>query len=347
MKSTFKYSLSDEEINELGEFYSSCEIVTIEQHPQWRLSIESHKNNCFFIGREEDRIVCSAVITETKKLGIKNASIDFGPLFKNPDMLIASIGQIYEYYKSNRFTSLTIQLALPTGSNSDYIEYKINKNLPVISLYDRNNWSSIVVDLSADEDQLLRNMSKGHRSDIKKVQKSSVTVTDDYTEDDFRSFIEVYIKMHRGRGLKEDDQGSSAYLNKIRSFFNLHGNGKFLFVKDASGTVLGGIVIIYQNKTVRYFKGAADPACRNIPVLHLAIWQAMCISKQNGFINFDLWGYNHFVNETDQVFFINRFKKGFGGDFTFYPKKMYFIFNPMQHKLYQIAQKLYHRSRKK
>ena len=347
MKTAFKYSLTEEEVKELGDFYASCENVTIEQHPQWRLSTESPGRYCFFIAREDDKIICTTVITEEKKLGTKTASIDFGPLFKDPEALIASIEEISRYYKLKGFTVLTMQLAMPTGHEADYVEYKLNKDLDINYSFDRNNWSSIVVDLSQDEDKLLRNLSKGHRSDIKKAQKSGLTVSCDYSEEDFKRFIEVYINMHRERQLKENDQGSAVYLGKVRDFFNTYQAGKFLIVKDETGTVLGGILLVHQNKTMRYFKGASDPAVRNLPVLHLAIWEAIRSAKQQGYQQFDLWGYNHFVDESDQVFFINRFKKGFGGNFTFYPKKMYFIFKPLQHKAYITARHMYHKFRKK
>jgi lipid II:glycine glycyltransferase (peptidoglycan interpeptide bridge formation enzyme) len=127
----------------------------------------------------------------------------------------------------------------------------------------------------------------------------------------------------------------------LRQTFNKQQVGKFVLVTDADGKVLGGIALVLQGKTVRYFKGAADPAIRNLPVLHLAIWESILWSKENGFSHFDLWGYNHFVDESDQVYFINRFKKGFGGTFTFYPKKMYFLFKPLQYQLLKLAKKIY------
>ena len=346
MNFEFKYSLSEEDVTKLTAWYNSLEHVSIEQHPLWRNSTEAG-TYCYFIGSHNDIITCSAVISENRKMRISYAAVDFGPLFSNNETLIESIQAIFDYYRRKGFTALSVQPGWPISNDSEYIEYRISKILPLQHLFDRNNWSSIVVDLSQDEERLVRNLSKGHKSDIKKAKKSGLTVTDTFDEKDFDDFTAIYTKMHRQRGLAENDQGSAVYLKKIRLFFQSQNSGTFFLVKDGNGEVLGGIVIVFQNKTVRYLKGAADPEIRNLPILHLAIWEAIVKSKNEGFAFFDLWGYNHFVDEKDQVFFINRFKKGFGGHFTFYPKKMYFIYKPLRHRLFTFTRMLYKKLKKR
>jgi lipid II:glycine glycyltransferase (peptidoglycan interpeptide bridge formation enzyme) len=116
-----------------------------------------------------------------------------------------------------------------------------------------------------------------------------------------------------------------------------------VLVANAEKAIIGGIALLYQGNAVRYFKGAADPHVRNLPVLHLALWEGIKSAAQDGFKQFDFWGYNHHATESDQIFFINRFKKGFGGTFTSYPKKMYFIFKPVRYKLIKTMKNVYHR----
>jgi lipid II:glycine glycyltransferase (peptidoglycan interpeptide bridge formation enzyme) len=99
-------------------------------------------------------------------------------------------------------------------------------------------------------------------------------------------------------------------------------------------------LLAFQVNTVLYFKGSSDPNSRHLPVLHMAIWEGIKMAKRLGFDFFDLWGYNHFAKENDQVFFINRFKKGFGGEYIFYPKKIYFIYKPLRYKLLQLLKKV-------
>ena len=339
----FNYNIDQECKSNFTEFYNSLNWVAIEQHPLWWKSIEPSKKICWFTAQKDGLIFCSAIIEERGEKFIRHASIQFGPLFRSNDALLLSLEQICLYYSRLGFVFLTVQLSLETGADADYIEYNINKTRKPVRYFDRENWSSVIIDLSLDLDVLLRNMSKGHKSDIKKAQKSGLRVSCDFTGDHFDAFISIYRKMHQFRGLKEHKDGSAVYLKGILDFFEKHKAGRFFLVYDDEQNVIGGIAIVYQNKTVRYFKGAADPDSRNLPVLHLAITEGIKSSKAEGYAYFDLWGYNHFVTEDDQVFFINRFKKGFGGSYIFYPKKMYFIFKPIQYKLYRMTKAVYQR----
>ena len=93
-------------------------------------------------------------------------------------------------------------------------------------------------------------------------------------------------------------------------------------VKDKDGIMIGGIIAVYQGKTVRMYKGASDPERRDIPISHLLVYEIIQRAKNDNFKYLDLWGYNHFVDKNDQVYNINTFKRGFGGECTFFAKKM-------------------------
>jgi lipid II:glycine glycyltransferase (peptidoglycan interpeptide bridge formation enzyme) len=104
--------------------------------------------------------------------------------------------------------------------------------------------------------------------------------------------------------------------------------------------VLGGIVFVYQGITVRALKGASDDEKRNLPINHLVLYEAIKLSKMNGFKYFDLWGYNHFADENNHVYHINFFKKGFGGYYTFFAKKMNIDLVPFGYYLYNFPKSM-------
>ncbi|HEV2481835.1 MAG TPA: GNAT family N-acetyltransferase [Puia sp.] len=341
----FTYELSPEQKEDIRSFYDSLDWVTLEQYPDFAALGKGNFTHCFFMAREEKAIVCWAIITERKARIFRFAHIQFGPLFRDPEDLIASLQQIDRHYREKGDIFLTVQLALPTGATADYIEYKLNRDRKIRSYFDRENWSSLVLSLQPAEEEIRRNFSKGHKSDLKKAEKSEISITSLSNFEELEAFCRVFNKMNRERGLAVDEEGNHAFFRDLYGFLQEQRKGDFHLVKDRTGQVLGGIVILYQGHTVRYFKGASDPAQRQLPILHLAIWEGIKKAKALGFRHFDLWGYNHFVTEKDQVFFINRFKKGFGGEYLFYPKKMYFIYRPMMHRLYKWSVKLYQRIR--
>lgn len=345
MQFRFTYAIDEAELSQHIAFFKNAPFNTLEQHPLWWRKTQPEKTVCYFSALENSAIVCSGIVEENGRLGVSSANIQFGPIAYDPEILIQSISSIANYYRKKKFTQFSVQLGMITGSEADYVEYSLYKQHAFKTYFDRENWSSLMLDLQNEEEQLLRNMSKGHKSDIKKAGKLGMKTIEDFTPEQFDAFIEIYTRMHYERKLPQHPQGSDFYLRSVLGFFKEFKTGTFILVADSDGKILGGVALAFQQSTVRYLKGASDPAIRNLPILHLALWEGIRKAKANGFKYFDFWGYNHFVGEADQLFFINRFKKGFGGKFIFYPKKMYFVFKPFQFQILRSAKKLYKKLR--
>ena len=125
--------------------------------------------------------------------------------------------------------------------------------------------------------------------------------------------------MH-SRKLPYDKKSITNLFNGINSFIHENNKGFIEYIFEGENLV-GGLIIIYQGNSARYYKGATDPERRDISILHLGLYEAMKYSKANGCTMFDLWGYNHFADENDQVYFINQFKNGFSERFYLFSKK--------------------------
>jgi hypothetical protein len=336
MEFVFKKELSLEEKEGIQKFYSGLDYVTIEQHPFWDTVDTKLNDGQFFFSRHQAQIHSFARIVERKYLFLKFAWISFGPLFKKTDDLRAAVEQIADHYKKRGFFYLFIQLAIPVGNESELLEYQISKKFRVTYRLERANWSSLYIDLGKSADTIFREFSKGHKSAIKKSVAEGVHVRPLENEIDLNEFALLYTKMNRVRQFSKDDALSAQMLLRLNAFFNKFSNGFFLGVFDKEKVMVGGVVIVFQGKTARYFKGASDPERKDISVLHIAIYEAMKIVMERNFEKFDLWGYNHLVSEKDQVFFVNRFKKGFAENFLFYPKPMHFSLTPGGAWLYRV-----------
>lgn len=340
MEFTVTYNLSTADREAYLQFYSGVSQKTIEQHPDWPLVEKAAVHYSYFIARDDDGIVGAAVIAENKSSIFHSARIQFGPLFRDIDTLTESLKFLFEHFRKQRFMALTVQLAMPTGNNSDLVEYRLNRLYKITTQFDRNNWSSLQLDLHQSEEDIFRNFSKGHKSDLKKAAKQQLYISEVGGESEWFALMNIFTKMNQRRGLEQETTALLQLLQEARSFFQVQKAGMVLIVKDAEENVLGGVLLAFQGNTVRYFKGAADPDQRKFPVLHLAIWEGIKTARQQGFGIFDFWGYNHFVTEEDQVYFINRFKKGFGGAYSFYPKRMYVIYQPLKYRLFNSLKRL-------
>jgi lipid II:glycine glycyltransferase (peptidoglycan interpeptide bridge formation enzyme) len=317
MQAVFKSSLDSTELESISKFCSSADYCSIEQSIGW-IDICGNSNICYFILSDENEVKSFCLITQSFRF----AHIDFGPVCCDKELMVISINEIISYYKKKGFLSLDIQMYNKAGSDTEYIQYALSKLHRIKYIFNNDNTkSSIEIDLEQSIDEIYGKIRKGHKSDIKKAAKLGFTVDVVKSDDELTAFFEIYAKMCRARNIDEGEL-SSTNIGKIYNYLNKNNKGSILIVKDPEQNILGGAIFVYQGISVRYYKGASDPDKRDIPVTHIVLWEAIKKAKADNFRYFDFWGYNHFANEKDQVYYINHFKKGFGGYYTFFAKKM-------------------------
>jgi hypothetical protein len=333
-KPVFSYSLTADEKKGILEYLVSQDYWVAEQHPEWPAITGNNSKICFFILTENNRIVSYALIYENRGF-LKTAEIRFGPVCNDSFLIVDSVRIIDSFYRQQNFSRLTIQLAMRTGSEADFIEYRLNSELNIKYRFDTNNWSSIELDLTAPEGELYKNFSKGLKYSLKKsVKLGLTTVKMPLNGKDLLDLGNIYNSMRKKRGFRIDDRHIHELLSRLNVFLLSSNKGDIFIVKDNSGNVTGGIVTLYQGKSVRFYLGASDPSKRDLPVLHTALWEAVKDSREKGFMFFDFWGYNHMVDENNQIYQINKFKKSFGGRFIFFPKIMYLNYRPLMLFIY-------------
>lgn len=336
MEFSVKNKLNKDEHEKTVNFLDSITFYCIEQYPDWNVKIEDYSHSYFLCTDENNHIVGFANIILSNG-PFKTAQINFGPAFNDFEVLEKGIRFLHNYFSSKKFISFSIQLGTHISNQTELLEYNINRDFKVTYHFKPGNvWASICVDLLRPENEILKSFSKGHKSSIKSVySKSKLRVSMENNPDHLKSFINLYIKMMEVRMLNLNIKYAFHLFNSINDFIYENNNGFIEYILEGDNLV-GGVIILYQGRSARYFKGASDPDRRDIPVLHYGLFEAMKYCKANGYTHMDLWGYNHFVNDTDQLYNINKFKKGFGGEFTFFPKRMHFVLKPAHFMFYKL-----------
>lgn len=330
MHAVFKYELDDIEVEKINHFCNSVEYCSIEQRLGWT-EIFFKSKTCYFYLLEEGIIKCYCKILENTG----SAHIIFGPVCCDKNVMVYSIIEIIKYYKKRHFFYLGIQMYFKSGFDTEYIEYKLNRICKIHYTFNNGNTkSSIELNLEENIENILGGMRKGHKSDIRRASKMGITADLVSNTNELDSFSEIYTKMCHVRHLN-DDELSKKNIHDIYNYLNDNKLGEVLIVKDDSREVIGGAILVYQGNTVRYLKGATDPDRRDLPILHLLMFEAIKKAHDEKYKYFDFWGYNHFANENDQVYNINHFKKGFGGYYTFFAKKMNIDLAPNGYTLYK------------
>lgn len=315
MQAVFKYELDNIELENIKRYCNSADYFSLEQSLGFTEILYKTKITYFYL--IDDGVVKSfSLINEN----FKSAHIWYGPVCCDRELIITSINEIINFYKKKGFWYLGIQMYFKSGFDTDYIEYTLNQLHNIKYYFDGSNTkSSLEIDLAESTDEIYGKIRKGHKSDIKKALKAGVTVEASTTSEELESFFDVYLKMCKVRGITGHKRNE---LTGICDYLSTNRKGQILVAKDNSDVILGGAIFAYQGISVRYLLGASDPERRDLPVLHPVIYKAIEMAKNNNYKYFDFWGYNHFTDEGDQASHINHFKKGFGGYYTFFAKKM-------------------------
>lgn len=330
MQAVFKYELDNTEIENIKKYCDSSDYFSLEQSLGFTGILYKTKIRYFYL-------IDGGIIKSYSQVNenFKFALIWYGPVCCDRELMITSINEIINFYKKNGFWYLSIQMYFKSGFDTDYIEYALNQSHVIKYFFDKSNTkTSLEIDLAESIDDIYGKIRKGHKSDIKKAIRSGLKVEPYRDTKDLDSFIEVYLKMCKVRGIRGH---SSDEMHGICDYIIKNNKGQILLAVDNDDVIIGGIILANQGISVRYLIGASDPDRRDVPVLHLAIYRAIEKAKGENFRYFDFWGYNHFAGEGDQIDNINHFKKGFGGYYTFFAKKMNIELIPYGLKFYLLA----------
>jgi lipid II:glycine glycyltransferase (peptidoglycan interpeptide bridge formation enzyme) len=333
MKTIFKKELDSREVESIRRFCNSVDYCSMEQFIGWSEILYKSKF-CYFYLEDESGIRSYCKIHE--RFGA--ALIDFGPVCSEKEMIIKSINEIVNYYKKKGFYYLGIQMYYKTSYDLEYIEYALNKLHNIKYIFNNyNTKSSIEISLEDSLEEIFNRIKKSHKENIKKAIKLGITVEAVKDVLELYSFIDVYSNMCRIRNIDPDGITKDT-IKTVYDFLIENKKGEILIVKDGLGKIIGGMILLYQGISVRYYKSCSDPERRDLPILHLAIYSAIKKSKVENFKYFDMWGFDHFADEKNQVFYINQFKKLFGGYFTFFAKKMNINLIPNGYRIHRLVQ---------
>jgi hypothetical protein len=328
--------LDQTEHENILNFLSSLDFYCIEQHPDWDSEYQGVPKKFFFCTDENQAVKCYANIIVSRNGPFKLAFINFGPAFADYEVLTSALQFLHGYFSKEGYIYFTIQLGIYISEKTELLEYTINKYFKVKYYFKPGNlWSSLCVDLTRSETDIYESFSRGHRKNIKAGYKKDLKMAIHKDNSGFKDFIALYTRMLEFRNLPYNKQAVIYEFNNIFDIMSKYNKGFIGYIYEKE-ILVGTLIIIFQGNSARYIKSASDPERRDLEITYMGLNEAIKYCKENGFQSLDLWGYNHFVDEKDQVFYINKFKKGFTDIFTFFPKRMHFELKPFVYKVFLI-----------
>lgn len=171
--------------------------------------------------------------------------------------------------------------------------------------------NTVVIDLSADEDSLLAQMSQNTRRKVRTAEKKGVTVRA-AALDDLPILYELYrITGERDRFLIRPPQ---YYQHAWRAF--MEAGLAHALIAEFAGRPIAHVILFHFGRTCWYFYGASANEERERMPNYLLQWEAMRWAKAQGYTRYDLWGAPDDFVEGDPLWGVFQFKRGFRGTVT-------------------------------
>jgi lipid II:glycine glycyltransferase (peptidoglycan interpeptide bridge formation enzyme) len=182
--------------------------------------------------------------------------------------------------------------------------------------YDLNLKTTLVVDLSLSEEELLGRMKAKTRYNARLAARKGVEVVEPEFEEGWETFYEW---MEATSERKEDYvlRRSRDYLYGVMRSMDEAGQGR-LFFAEHEGRPLAGMYVFTFGEKYWYMYGASSEEKRNLKPNYVLQWEVMRWAKERGMRHYDMVGVPkpEELNEGSSLWNVYKFKEGFGGEIS-------------------------------
>ncbi|OQY36151.1 MAG: hypothetical protein B6I38_00265 [Anaerolineaceae bacterium 4572_5.1] len=177
--------------------------------------------------------------------------------------------------------------------------------------------NTVLVDLSDAEDDILMRMNSKTRYNIRLAKRKGVTVRVG-NRDDLEMLYQMYAEtsVRGGFTIREKDYYQAVWDTFLPSDAEASpkpGPVAQPLIAEVEGEAVAGAVIFRFGKRAWYLHGMSALEHREKMPPHLIQWEAMRWAKKAGCTIYDMWGAPDVFEESDSMWGVYRFKRGFGG----------------------------------
>lgn len=192
--------------------------------------------------------------------------------------------------------------------------------------------NTLTIDLNRSEDEILAAMSGSTRRKIRVAAKKGVVIRRATVED-----LPLLYRLYQVTG--ERDQfliRPFAYYRRAWEQFMLAGLAQ-AFIAEYAGAAIAHVILFHFGRKCWYFYGASGNAERARMPNYLLQWKAIKWAKAQGYAVYDMWGAPDAFDESDSLWGVYQFKRGFRGQLTRHIGAWDFASHPTLYYLYQQA----------
>lgn len=262
--------------------------------------------------------------------GLRVLYLPKGPLladWSNQALCEKVLDDLAEYARERRALQIKIDPDLELGrgvlGEEDFQEFMTGEGFQ--DLLQRKGWkfsreqiqfrNTVLVDLQENEEKILARMKSKTRYNIRLSGRKGILIRLGEVRD-LPSLYRLYAETSQRAGFTI--RGESYYLTLWRAFME-EGMGMRQdpqaqpIVAEYEGKLVAGAVIFKFGERSWYLHGMSLPEHSEKMAPHLIQWEAMRWAKSQGCAVYDMWGAPDQFDESDSLWGVYRFKRGFGG----------------------------------
>lgn len=247
-------------------------------------------------------------IVEPAKRG-RYLTVPGGPIinWKNTSLTDSFLEQIKIIAKKNNCVFARVRPQL----KSDEFSVNLFKNLGFIKapMHLHAELTS-QLDIAKSEDELMLQMRKATRYEIKKGIRMGIKISASENEKDIEKFYGLQIETAKRQKFTPF---SYKFLHEQFKVFVQNGNA-LLYKAEFQNKLLAQAFVIFYGKEAVYHYGAGTDEGRRLPGAYLIQWEAIREAKKRNMTRYNFWGVAPLDKAYHRFAGLSLFKRGFGGE---------------------------------
>lgn len=189
--------------------------------------------------------------------------------------------------------------------------------------------TTFTIDLTKNEEELLKSFSQKTRYNIKLAQKRGVTVSEDNSDDAFQKYLKLMREtVHRDKFFAHNEKYHKLMWEELQKNKIAH-----LLVARYQKEIVSAWILFVHDGVIYYPYGASTHKYKNIMANNLMMWEATKLGQKLKLHTFDLWG-----REPGKGF--TKFKEGYNPEVVEFLGTWDLVINSSAYRLYRIAEKV-------
>jgi len=283
----------------------------------------------------------------TRKMGpLRVIYVSKGPIldYRDIDLAEQALGELERH--ANRFGVVWLKIdpdvVAATGMPNSPNDQPNETARAIMGMLRKRGWrfseaqvqfrNTLTIDLKQSEDEILAAMSGNTRRKIRVAGKKGVVIRQASVDD-----LPLLYRLYQITG--ERDQfliRPFDYYRRAWEQFMLAGLAQAL-IAEYEGVAIAHVILFHFGQKCWYFYGASGNKERARMPNYLLQWEAIKWAKAQRYAVYDMWGAPDTFDESDSLWGVYQFKRGFRGELTRHIGAWDFASHPTMYYLYQQA----------